>query len=89
MESVLVVVGSGGEIEIPHQIREKMGIESGTRISVSIFGGQIILKPDTMAAKLRMIAAMRGITAGMGSGTDSLLEERKRERERELREEGW
>ena len=84
-----MIVGSGGQIEIPQQIREKMGIESGTRIAVSIFGGEIVLRPDTTAAKLRMIAAMRGITAGMGSGTDALLEERRLEREHELREEGW
>jgi AbrB family looped-hinge helix DNA binding protein len=89
MESVLAIVGSGGEIEIPHQIRERMGIEPNTRVAVSIFGGEIVLRPDTIAAKLRMIAAMRGITAGLGSGTDMLLEGRRRERECELTEEGW
>jgi AbrB family looped-hinge helix DNA binding protein len=89
MESTLLIVGSRGEIEIPQQIREKLGIEANTRIAVSIFGGEIILKPETMAAKLRMIEAMRGYTKGLPSGTDMLLEDRRIERERELREEGW
>jgi len=32
---------------------------------------------------------MQGCTAGFGSGTDMLLEDRRLERARELREEGW
>jgi bifunctional DNA-binding transcriptional regulator/antitoxin component of YhaV-PrlF toxin-antitoxin module len=89
MESISLTVREGGEIEIPPIFRERLGIESGTRLSASIFGGEIILRPETLTAKLRMIEAMRGWTAGGPSGTDILLEDRRQERERELREEGW
>jgi hypothetical protein len=49
----------------------------------------MVLRPETIAAKLRLIEEMRGCTAGGPSGTDMLLEDRRLERERELREEGW
>lgn len=88
-DAIMVTVGENGEIVIPQDFREKLGVEPGTQVAVSLFGGQIALKPDTLKAKFRMIEAMRGITAGGPSMTESLLEERRRERERELREEGW
>jgi hypothetical protein len=49
----------------------------------------VILDPETLASKLRLIDDMHGCTAGHGSGTDLLLEERRLERKRELAEEGW
>ena len=52
-------------------------------------GGRIILDPETLAAKLRKIDEMMGYTKGGPSMTDELIEDRRKERERELREEGW
>jgi hypothetical protein len=39
--------------------------------------------------KLRLIRALRGCTAGGPSLCDELLEDRRRERERELAKDGW
>jgi AbrB family looped-hinge helix DNA binding protein len=74
---------------IPASIREKFGIEAGTRVRFIEEGSRIVLEPETLAAKFRMIKEMRGILAGGPSMTDSLLEERRKERARELAEEGW
>jgi AbrB family looped-hinge helix DNA binding protein len=74
---------------IPATIREKFGIEAGTRVRFVEEGSRIVLVPETLAAKFRMVEQMRGSTAGRPSGTDMLLEDRRLERERELREEGW
>lgn len=74
---------------IPAQIRTALGIEAGTRVAIRQEGTRLVLEPDTLAAKLRRISEMRGCTAGLPSGTDMLLEDRRIERERELREEGW
>jgi hypothetical protein len=49
----------------------------------------VFRKPITLEDKLRLIDELRGITAGYPSGTDMLLEDRRLERERELREECW
>jgi AbrB family looped-hinge helix DNA binding protein len=89
MEQIYVTVSSKGQLVIPSALREEMGIEPGTRVAVRREGQELVLTPETLAAKLAAIRKMRGITAGGPSLCDELLEDRRRERERELREEGW
>jgi len=86
---MFATVSSKGQMVIPAQIREALGIEAGTRIAVRQEGTRVILEPDTLAAKLRLIDQLCGITAGGPSGTDMLLAERRREREMELAKDGW
>jgi bifunctional DNA-binding transcriptional regulator/antitoxin component of YhaV-PrlF toxin-antitoxin module len=74
---------------IPVSFRESMEIEQGTRIAFRQEGARLILEPDTLAAKLRILKELRGSTAGGPSGCDMLLEERRRDRERELAKDGW
>jgi AbrB family looped-hinge helix DNA binding protein len=80
---------SKGQLVIPAAIRESLGIEAGTRVAISVDGTRVILEPETLAAKLRLIDEMQGLTAGGPSMTDSLLAERRREREIELAKDGW
>lgn len=87
-EPVLATVSSKGQLVIPAAIRESMGIEPGTRVTIRQEGSRLILEPQTLAAKLRLIKELRGSTAGGPSGTDMLLEDRRLEHERELAE-GW
>jgi AbrB family looped-hinge helix DNA binding protein len=89
MKPIITRVSSKGQMVIPAAIREELGIVPGTRVAVRVEGTRLILEADTLAAKLRRIDEMRGCTAGHGSGTELLLEDRRRERERELAEEGW
>jgi AbrB family looped-hinge helix DNA binding protein len=89
MEQLYATVSTKGQFVIPATIREELGIEPGTRIAIRREGPEVILKPETLTAKLATIRKMRGITAGGPSLCDELLEDRRRERERELREEGW
>jgi len=89
MKRMFATVSSKGQLVLPAPIREELGITVGTKVALSIEGTRVILEPDTVAAKIRRIEEMRGCTAGYPSGTDLLLEDRRLERERELREEGW
>ena len=89
MEQVYLTVSSKGQIVIPAAFRQELGIEQGTRVAARLEGGRVILDPENLAAKLRRIDEMYGCTAGGPSGTEMLLEDRRIERERELREEGW
>ena len=89
MEQVFTTVSTKGQMVIPASIRESLGIEPGTRVAVRQEGTRVILEPATLSAKLRLIDEMQGCTAGLPSGTDMLLEDRRLERERELSEEGW
>jgi AbrB family looped-hinge helix DNA binding protein len=89
MALTITTVSSKGQLVIPAAIRESLGIEPGTRIVIRVEGTRLILEPQTLAAKLRLIKEMRGCTAGGPSMTDELLEDRRREREAELAKDGW
>ena len=89
MGHLFTKISSKGQVVIPAAVRVQLGLEPGTRVGVSVEGTKVILETDTLAAKLRLIKELRGITAGGPSMTDALLEERRIERERELAEEGW
>ncbi len=89
MEQVFTTVSSKGQMVIPAAIRESLGIEPGTRVVVRQEGTRVILEPQTLAARLRLIKELRGCTAGGPSGTDLLLEDRRRERALEQTKEGW
>jgi AbrB family looped-hinge helix DNA binding protein len=89
METTYATVSTKGQLVIPAAIREALGIEPGTRVAIRLEGPEVVLKPETLTATLAMIKKLRGITAGGPSMCDELLEDRRRERERELREEGW
>jgi AbrB family looped-hinge helix DNA binding protein len=89
MEQMFTTVSSKGQMVIPAAIREPMGIEPGTRVSLRLEGARLILEPQTLAAKLRIIDELCGLTAGGPSGCDMLLEDRRREREMELAKDGF
>ena len=55
MEQVLVTVSSKGQMVIPAKIREELAIKAGTKVSVSIEGGRVIVDPQSLEAKLRRI----------------------------------
>jgi AbrB family looped-hinge helix DNA binding protein len=80
---------SKGQLVIPAEIRKSLGIEAGTRTAIRVEGNRLVLEPETLAAKLRLIDELQGLTAGGPSMTDSLLAERRREREIELAKDGW
>lgn len=88
-EQNVAKVSSKGQVVIPVAIREQLGIGRGTELSFRIEGGRLIVDAQTLDAKLQRIRSVRGITAGGPSGTDLLLEDRRRERERQLLEKGW
>jgi len=47
---------SKGQLVIPSAIRESLGIEAGTRVAIRLEGMRVILEPETLAAKLRLIS---------------------------------
>lgn len=89
MQQVYTTLSSKGQVVIPAALRESLGLESGTRFVIRQEGQRLILEPQTLAAKLRLLDELQGITAGGPSMTDSLLAERRRERELELAKDGW
>jgi AbrB family looped-hinge helix DNA binding protein len=79
MEQIYITVSSKGQMVIPAAIREELGIEPGTRVAIRREGDEVILRPLTRAATMRLIKELRGMTAGGPSLTDELLSERRAE----------
>ena len=73
----MVVFSSNGQIVIPREVRREMGIEEGTRVTVSIENDAIVLRPVTA----RYIKASFGRLKGKPL-LGTLAEDREKERER-------
>ena len=86
-------VGTKGQVVIPKSIRDRIGIEPGDQVTFQPDGQEVRIRRvlDDPAARGREVKALRGAWAGTpGGGTDELLEERRKEREREERKaQGW
>ena len=72
------VVTTKGQIVIPRRIRAKFHIKKGTRICFEPRNGEIVIKPLTPDYFEKMAGILKG-----GKLTQSLLEERARDKERE------
>jgi AbrB family looped-hinge helix DNA binding protein len=77
METLFTVVSSKGQIVIPAALRERLGIEAGTRIAIHTEKDQLILQPITSDFIDSLV--------GCCKGEDSLVEFREREHRIEKR----
>ncbi len=77
-----VKVSRKGWVVIPRDIRERHGIRPGDRVHIVDYAGRIAIVP----ALEDPIRQGRGLLKGRPSLTEALLEERRRELEREQRE---
>ena len=71
------VVTTKGQLVIPARLRRLYGIKKGTLIAFAEDDGRIIVQPVTR----EFIRGLRGSLQGKPSALDTLLAERKRERE--------
>jgi AbrB family looped-hinge helix DNA binding protein len=76
MTVAIVTLGTKGQLVIPSEMRVQLDIKPGTRISVSLEGGRIILQP----ASDQLVDESMGILKGGPSMTEELLKERRSER---------
>jgi AbrB family looped-hinge helix DNA binding protein len=67
-----------GQIVIPATLRRKYGIKDGTKIIITDIGDAIVLKPVTE----QYLRNLQGSLKGKG-GLKVLLDERRKDRERE------
>ncbi len=74
-----VKTSSKGQVVIPIEIREKLGIKPGQFVRLSLEGEKAVITPLPEDP----IKALRGSLKGKPSLTKALLKERKEERERE------
>ena len=74
-----VTVSKKGWVVIPRDIRVRNGIKPGDKMIIVDYGGRIAIIP----AMKDSIRDLRGMLKGGPSLTKALLEERRREREKE------
>ncbi len=77
MKAEVSTVTSKGQLVIPSRLRRKHGIRKGTRVAFVEEEGRLVLQPVTP----EFVRSLRGSLKGPRSAFDTLLAERKRDRE--------
>lgn len=72
-------LSSKGQVVIPAEVREELGLEKGAEFRVELRDGEIVLVPQSSEDW----RSYRGCLEGKDSATEALEEERRRDRERE------
>ena len=75
----ITTVSTKGQFVIPSEMRASLGIQPGTRISVTQDGSLIVLEPVSED----LVDKTRGLFAGGPSLADDLKRERRRRKEKE------
>jgi AbrB family looped-hinge helix DNA binding protein len=80
-------VGAKGQVVIPKSIRDRIGIRAGDQVVFDSDDDEVRIRRADRdeAATADRIKALRGMWAGEASGTEALVTERRRERDREER----
>ena len=82
MATYRTVISSKGQVVIPAELREELGLEKGTQATWSKENGKLVLTPLT-AQRLKEIRGFLKPGPGEPSAFEGLFEERERERRRE------
>lgn len=77
MEASFTIVSSKGQIVIPSALRDKLGIQAGTRIAIHLEENRLVLQPITGDYIDSLLGSCKG--------TDSLVEARERDHRIEKR----
>jgi AbrB family looped-hinge helix DNA binding protein len=74
----LTTVSTKGQLVIPAEIRESLGIAPGSRIAVTLQGSRIILEPVSE----KLVDETRGLFAGGPSLSARLKHQRSKEKDK-------
>ncbi len=73
MKEEIASVSSKGQVVLPVDIREDIGISKGTKMVVVVRGGMIIMKP------LKKLSELQGILSEMKGKSKAIVDELRRE----------
>jgi AbrB family looped-hinge helix DNA binding protein len=71
----IATISTKGQLVIPVNIRQALGITSGTKVSLTVEEDRIVLRPITA----KLVDELRGMFAGGPSMTDELIAQRRAE----------
>lgn len=75
----VVKMSSKGQLVVPAEMRKKLGIKPGQKVNLALVDGKAVITPLPEDP----IKALRGALKGRPSMTKALLEDRRKEIERE------
>ena len=78
-------VDAEGHVPIPSEIRERHNMRSGARVKIAERGDEVVIVPATKPRKFRSMSDMAGILGPNSKALDTLMEERRKDREKEDR----
>jgi AbrB family looped-hinge helix DNA binding protein len=76
MEGLIATVSTKGQLVIPVELRETLGIVPGGRVALTLADGMILLRPVSD----RLVDETCAMFAGWPSMTDDLQQERRTEK---------
>jgi AbrB family looped-hinge helix DNA binding protein len=74
MKRQITTVSTKGQLVIPSQMRNQLGIRPGTRVAVALEGDHIVLYPVSE----RLVEESKGMLAGGPSLSEELQQERRK-----------
>jgi AbrB family looped-hinge helix DNA binding protein len=84
MTAYRTIISSKGQVVVPAELREQLGLKKGTRATWTEENGRLVLTPVTLQ-RLREIRGFLKPAPGEPTMFDELFAERERERKREKR----
>ena len=76
MPTIFTTVSSKGQVVIPSELRQKLGIASGTRVAIRVEQDHLVLEPITDA----YIRSFRGSLKGPVSMVEARIREKRLEK---------
>lgn len=83
-----ISVSSKGQVVIPKEVRQRLGIQAGSRLQISEVGGELRLRLAKRPGKTGSVASGRGLARYKGPRV-SIAEMNRAVRERAAREDNY
>jgi bifunctional DNA-binding transcriptional regulator/antitoxin component of YhaV-PrlF toxin-antitoxin module len=76
---------SQGHLDIPRDVRERHGFRNGAKVTIEDREEEVVIKPIEKPRKSRSMSDMAGFLGPNSKALDILMEERRKDREKEDR----
>ncbi len=76
-------VDADGHVPIPSEIRERHNMRSGARVKIAERGDEVVIVPASKPREFRSMSDMAGFLGTDPKALRTLMEERRKDREKE------
>lgn len=72
-DAMEAVIGSGGRVVLPKQLRDALGLTPGTKVDISAYGGGLQIVPGRRTARLERDENGRSVATADTVATDEMI----------------